>query len=152
MDEFGVLFLIHTFVKHESEAFTLPPIRVLNMEHKPEDNSKILLTMVTGFLVIALIAKKHEWLIYIPVGIGVVSVVSDTAANYIVKWWLKVAEVMGKINSRIILSAIFFLFLTPIAFLYKLSGKTKSYFKQRGESTFVVLNKAYTKSDLENMW
>lgn len=122
------------------------------MEHKPEDNSKVLLTMVTGFLIIALLLKKHTWLIYLPVGIGVVALVSDTAANGLVKAWLKLAGVMGKINSRIILSLIFFLFLTPIAFLYRLSGKTKSYYRQRGESTFNVLNKPYTKSDLENMW
>lgn len=121
-------------------------------KHSKNDTYKILLTMVTGFLIIALLAKKHPWLIYLPLSIGLVAFVSETAAGYMVDGWMKLAEVLGKINSGIILSAIFFLFLTPMAWLYKLSGKTKNYFRNSSSSTFNSVNKKYAPADIKNMW
>ena len=69
--------------------------------------------------------------------------------------WLKFAEVLGAVNSRIILGAIFYLFLTPIALLARLfrgdflhlkkrSGPERSYWQPRDH--------AYTAEDIGKLW
>lgn len=69
--------------------------------------------------------------------------------------WLKFAEVLGKVNSRIILTLVFYLVLTPIAFLHRIAKgdfmnirrretKPPTYWTTR-EHTFVA-------KDLENLW
>jgi hypothetical protein len=69
--------------------------------------------------------------------------------------WLKFAEVLGAVNSRIILGAIFYLFLTPIALLARLTrgdflhlkkheGGDRSYWQRRDH--------AYTPEDISKLW
>jgi hypothetical protein len=69
--------------------------------------------------------------------------------------WLKIAESVGTLNTRVILVLIFFGILTPVAFLYRLfygdfmllrrnGPKTGSYWKLR-EHTFKP-------DDLEKLW
>jgi hypothetical protein len=71
----------------------------------------------------------------------------------VVKGWLALGQGLGWINSRIILTVIWYLFLTPIAFLYKLRGKDPLQLK-KGESGshFVTRKHQYGPKDLENPW
>ncbi|OGW40700.1 MAG: hypothetical protein A2Y97_07585 [Nitrospirae bacterium RBG_13_39_12] len=73
----------------------------------------------------------------------------------IAKGWLKFAHVLGTINSKIILTLIFFLFLTPIAVLYRIVKgdfmrlrKSSVYSK----SYWIEKNHKYVSKDLENVW
>ena len=77
------------------------------------------------------------------------------AGALIARAWLKFAEVLGAVNSRIILAAIFYLFLTPIAVLARLvrgdvlhlkkrAGADRSYWHERGH--------AYTAEDIGKLW
>ena len=76
-------------------------------------------------------------------------------ARWVALAWLKLAEVLGAVNSRVILGAIFFLFLTPIAVLARATrgdflhlrrraGADRSYWQSRGH--------AYTAGDLTKLW
>ena len=47
-------------------------------------------------------------------------------ANLLSAGWLKLSELLGAINSKIILSLIFYLVLTPVAFIYRLFNKQAS--------------------------
>ncbi|HEY5999764.1 MAG TPA: SxtJ family membrane protein [bacterium] len=77
------------------------------------------------------------------------------AARLIARGWLALAAVLGAVNSRILLGAIFYLFLTPIAALARLtrgdflhlrrrSGGERSYWQRRDH--------AYTAEDLTKLW
>jgi len=77
------------------------------------------------------------------------------AGALIARAWLKFGAVLGAVNSRIILGAIFYLFLTPIALIARLtrgdflnlrkgSGADRSYWHAR--------NHAYTAADLGKLW
>jgi hypothetical protein len=76
-------------------------------------------------------------------------------ARWVALAWLKLAEVLGAVNSRILLGAIFYLFLTPIALLARatrgdfllLKRKTapdRSYWQKRDH--------AYTAEELGKLW
>ena len=69
--------------------------------------------------------------------------------------WLKFAYFVGNINSKIILTLIFFLFLTPIAILYR--AVKGDFMKIRrsnnpSRSYWIEKNQKYKSKDLENVW
>ncbi|UCH13769.1 MAG: hypothetical protein JSV22_11755, partial [Bacteroidales bacterium] len=86
------------------------------------DRLKALLTITAGFLVLHLLFKKDVFL-YIATGVAVVALVFPFAGKGIVWLWYKVAEILGWINSRILLTVVFFIFLLPISLAYKLAAR-----------------------------
>jgi hypothetical protein len=114
---------------------------------------KSIVTMVIGFLVLFLLFKKTV-LLYLAVGVFLVSALSPVAAEFVYKWWMKLAMLLGKINSTILLTLIFFVLLTPIAWLYRLFNKDPLQLKKNFNkpSYFISRNHTYTKADLEKMW
>lgn len=124
-----------------------------------QDRYKTILVIVTGFLAIAWILFVKEYtnaatiLAKLAVGIGLISIFIPLAAKGIEWVWLKFAHVLGWINSKILLSLIFFLFLLPIAILSRLFTKDPLKLKGREmKSLFTDRNHSYTKEDLENIW
>lgn len=77
------------------------------------------------------------------------------AGALIARAWLKFGGVLGAVNSRIILGAIFYLFLTPIALLARLTrGDFLHLKKQAGaeRSYWHARNHAYTAEDIGKLW
>jgi ABC-type dipeptide/oligopeptide/nickel transport system permease subunit len=77
------------------------------------------------------------------------------AAALLARGWLWFAEVLGAVNSRIILGVIFFLFLTPIAFLARLTrGDLLSLKKREGanRSYWHARDHAYTAEEIAKPW
>src|SRR5687768_13470554 len=117
-----------------------------------QDRYKTILVMITGLLAIALIFKL-SWLIMVCLAIGVAASFVPAAARGIEWAWMKFAFALGWVNSRILLSIIYFVFLLPIAWLSRLFTKDPLALKNRKTSTlFVTRNHLYTKKDLENIW
>jgi hypothetical protein len=70
-----------------------------------------------------------------------------------VHWlWMKLAEVMGLITGKILLTLIFILMVIPLSFFAKKRGKLNIRMKPGGASYFKELNHIYTQKDLENPW
>ena len=77
------------------------------------------------------------------------------AGALIARAWLKFGGALGAVNSRIILGAIFYLFLTPIAILARLTRGDFLHLKKRaGEdrSYWHARNHAYTAEDIGKLW
>ena len=72
----------------------------------------------------------------------------------IARVWLKFAHFIGNINSKIILTLIFFLFLTPIAILYRvIKGDNMNLRRSNpSKSYWIEKNQKYKPKDLENVW
>jgi hypothetical protein len=111
-----------------------------------------MLVIVTGLLALA-------WIFNIPLlgkialGIGAISIFVPPAAKAIEWVWFKVALALGWLNSRIILSIVYFVFLMPIAWLSRWFTKDPLALKKEKRSTlFVTRNHLYTGKDLENIW
>ncbi len=119
---------------------------------QPKDRFKTILVIVTGLLALS-------WIFDIPMlgkialATGAVSIAIPAAATVIEWIWLKLATGLGWLNSRIILSIIYFLFLMPIAWLSKLFTKDPLALKKdRRITLFITRDHLYTKNDLENIW
>jgi hypothetical protein len=122
-----------------------------------------ILVIVVGFLVLYFIFRrdydwrfmifKREYFIYAAVLVGVLSLMFESVADIILKGWMKIAEVLGFINTRILLSLIFFVFLTPFALLQKLFARSNFLsLKDNTDSVFHERNHQYEPADFENIW
>jgi len=113
---------------------------------------KTLLVMVTGSLVFYYFFRL-DVLVYISLGIGILAIISSRIAAGIEWLWLKLAQGLGWINSRILLSVVYFLFLFPLALLRRIFQKETNWKLNKDKSSFYVeRNHTYTKEDLINPW
>ena len=120
------------------------------MENK--DAAKAQLVIVTGFIVLFAITKRIVF-IDIALGVALLSLLFPYVGDLIVKGWYKLSDILGWVNSRIILSLMYFLFLTPISICYRLFTKKGLNNKPKDVSSFYfVRNHKYTKEDIENTW
>lgn len=112
---------------------------------------KTQLVIVTGLLVIGAIFQD-ETFAYASLIIGVLSLVIPEAGDYIVWVWYKIAEGLGWFNSRILLSLIYFIIVTPVGILFRLFGNDPLLLKDKKGSMFHFKEHTYKKEDLENPW
>lgn len=119
---------------------------------KKQNYKEIILTIVVGLLIFFYFLKS-QWLFNTALIIGILGVFSNVVAEKISWVWLKIAEILGRINSTILLSLIFFIILTPLALLMKVFKKSDSLkLKKVSGSAYDERNHRYTAKDLENTW
>lgn len=109
------------------------------------------LVITAGFLLFYLFFEIKV-LLYISVAIAVLGALSQKVAQAINWFWMKLALILGWINTRILLSVIFYLFLTPIALFSRLFTNDPLKLKKPKNSNFEVRNHLYEKDELENIW
>jgi hypothetical protein len=130
---------------------------------KIADRFQSLLVIVVGFLVLYFIFQrnydwyffefKRSYFLYAAVGIGVSSLMFDAVADLILKGWMKIAEVLGFINTRILMTLVFFIFLTPFALLQRfLSRKNYLSLKDSEKTVFHTRDHQYQPEDFDNIW
>ena len=121
------------------------------------DRFKTILVIVIGFTALGWFIRyrwgTETYLDRIAFGIGAISIFIPPAAKAIEWLWLKFAMGLGWINSRILLSIIYFVFLMPIAWISRLFTKDPLMLKAKGSSSlYETRNHLYKKEDLENIW
>ncbi len=130
---------------------------------KTPNKYQSLLVIVVGFLVLYFIFRrnydwgfmvfKRDYFLNAAIIVGILSLMFDVVGDWILAAWMKIAEVLGYINTRILMSIIFFLFLTPFAWLQKIfSRKNFLSLKNKEDSVFHVRNHEYKSEDFENIW
>jgi hypothetical protein len=104
------------------------------------------------FLVLNVISHRPVF-VYAALVLLVIGLFIKPLAAKISKGWLKFAEVIGTFNSKLILSLTFYLFLTPIAFLFRIFTKNPLMLKTENAASFYTeRNHTYSGADLEKMW
>ena len=117
-----------------------------NTDHKTQ------LVIVIGFLVLSYLFDVI-WLRHISLGLGLIFLVSKKASQGILWFWDKLALILGYINTRILLSIVFYVFLLPVALLFKVFNKDplSMNWKNTG-SSFFNRDHLFKSEDLENPW
>jgi hypothetical protein len=120
---------------------------------KKADTSKAtILVICVGFLVIYL-AFHVKWALYVSLGVGVLGIVSTFISQKIEWAWFQLSKILGYIVPNILLSAIFFLFLFPIALLSRLFGKKDPLMLSgKYNSYFIDINTQMDKKAFEKTW
>jgi hypothetical protein len=113
---------------------------------------KTMLTISVGFLVVFIVTKLN-WALLVALIIGLIGISSTFLSKHIEFLWTKLAWLLGLIVPNILLSAIFYLFLFPIALLSKVFGKNDSFkLKNNADTVFVTSNKQFDERSFEKPW
>lgn len=115
------------------------------------DTSKSMLTISMGFLTLHLIFL-WKWAIIISLLIGIIGITSPFLSNKIEWVWMKLADLLGLIVPKILLTLVFFLFLFPIALLYRIFNKDTLMLSKKYNSYFIDVKKEMDKKSFERTW
>jgi hypothetical protein len=120
---------------------------------KKQNSSTTILSIVVGLIGFSLLFKINL-LAQIALGVGLIALLSDGFADLVSKGWMKLAMLLGRVNGYILLTIIFFVFLTPIALLMRLLQKVDNLKlkPQSGDSIYESRNHTYVAKDLSNIW
>jgi ABC-type phosphate transport system permease subunit len=119
---------------------------------KQTNNYQVILTIVIGLLTLSLL---FGWptLTKVSLGIGLIAIFSKWFTDKLAYVWGKIGHILGLVNGSILLSIIFFVILTPIAFFMKIFAKKDSLMLKRPDnSAYITRNKWFEPQDLENVW
>ncbi len=116
------------------------------------NNYKSTLTIVIGFTLLSNYFANKQLLV-LSIAIGIISIISEKANDKIIWAWNKLAEVLGVIMPNVLLTLVFYLFLTPLALLNKINrNKNPLQLKNITNSTFISQRKQFTAESLEKIW
>jgi len=129
---------------------------LLVLKEKSPDQSALETIAVLAFvsLVLGLFFKLHI-LHYIALFLLFIGIFLRGLSVRIANIWLKFSAVLGGISTRIVLLVIFFVFLTPIAYLYRMFHGDFISLKRHGAVGATYWNERcheYGPKDLENPW
>ena len=111
------------------------------------------LGVLSAFFLILCIVTHRQAFVYVALTLLLTALFIKPLAGIISKGWLKFAEVVGTFNSKLILSLTFYLFLTPIAYLFRVFTRNPLMLKtENAESFYTERNHTYSGTDLEKMW
>ena len=120
-----------------------------------KDEGKIyqsILVIVVGFVILSLIFKLKV-LLTAGLFIGILSLASKTVAGWINFGWFKIAEWFGWINSKILITLVYYLVLVPISALSKLRHKdVLKRNRQEVDTYYSKRDHLYVAKDFENLW
>ena len=76
------------------------------------------------------------------------------AASRMVQGWLGFSLILSHCNSRVILTLVFFLFLTPLALLYRLFARNPLMLRkdEKAATYFQSRKRSFERGDFEKMW
>lgn len=112
------------------------------------------ITILTMAVLIAYLIFGAKWLLWTAILLSMGSAFQSRVTTAIAKYWMQFAAFLGNVNSKIILTTVFFVILTPIALLYRLFNREKvdHFLKNRRSSYFDDVRKSYGREDFEKLW
>lgn len=111
-----------------------------------------ILTLCVALTIFFLILQINALLIA-SIILGLIGIFSHYLTGKIAWAWLKMAEGLGFIMSKILLTVVFILLLCPLAFIARLFTQDKLQLKKSDKgSYYVTRNHQFLPKDLENMW
>jgi len=114
--------------------------------------SKETMLILIGALVIGYRYSRQPVCLWIAGLLLLIGLFVPMLSDGIHRAWMKLSEGLGFVMSRVLLTVIFFLVLTPLGLISRLLGKNDLILTPTEPSTFKVKEQVYTKEDLEHPW
>lgn len=109
------------------------------------------LVITIGFTVLYLFFHA-QWMAVMAVAVAVAGLFVPALARMITTAWLGLAHALGRVNAFVLLSLVFFLIVTPLAWVRRVLGRDGFHAGERTGSTWVARDHRYTAGDLEKPW
>lgn len=95
---------------------------------------------------------RAPYLLYAALVIGLAGLFIPWLAAQIHWAWMKLAEGIGWVMSKLILTTVFFVILLPVAGLSRLFGKKSAMRNRQQDSYYISRNHRFEKKNLEQVW
>ena len=118
---------------------------------KKEKQLEAIVVIVTGMILLYFVYKSMVFL-YIGLGVGISAIAIKPLAKLIALGWYKLGDLLGFVVSKVVLGAMFYLLLTPIAFFHNLFNKDTLKLKRTNNSLWIPRDHQYEDKDLKNIW
>ena len=116
------------------------------------NNYKSTLTIVIGFTLLSNYFHSKPLLIF-AIAIGIIAIFSEKANEKIIWTWNKLSEILGLIMPNVLLTLLFYLFLTPLALLNRINRKKNPLqLKNTTISVYATKRKEFSPESLEKIW
>ena len=119
-----------------------------------KEEKKIIVILSIFCLAAFFVFHLNRWLLGLALFLTLTEIIGGKIPYLIAKGWRKFAVMLGEFNSRVILFLAFYLFLTPLAVLFRLfNKKAVAHFKNDNRNSFFVdVNKPCDKEVFRKMW
>ena len=108
---------------------------------------------LASLIIIGLLARRPFLSVYIAILFLLIGLFITPCARIIHQVWFKVVELISLVNSRIILTFIFFFVLTPLALTRRLFKRQDALnLKAVKKSLFKERNHTYSQDDMTRPW
>jgi len=117
------------------------------------DVLKTLNVLALAALVIHLVTDNASF-VWVSAALLITAAFENPVGPQLAKHWLRFSECLGQFTTRLLLSVVYFVFLLPLALLYRLFNKELSmhFYNGNRKSLFVDADKTYTVHSFENLW
>ena len=116
-----------------------------------EKKLESLLIIAAGFLVLFFIFKIKLFVL-IALIVAFFGAMSKVFASGVTWVWFKISQILGWINSRLLLSIVFFIFLFPLSLIMKAFGKSTIKLKKEKNTYYYQRDLVYKPEHLEDVW
>jgi hypothetical protein len=127
------------------------PKRDLDFVRRDPETPKTQLVIVVGLLLISVLFS-NEVIRYVALATGLIALIIPAAGHLIVWGWYRLALILSRVVNPVVLGLLFYLFITPIALLFRLSGNDPMRLKDNRGSMYEQREHTYTAQDLKNPW
>ncbi len=116
-----------------------------------KDKSLSIVAVISLFFMVLFFIFNSKHLLYISALFLFLVAFPTFLTELIAKYWMMFGKFLGNINSKIILFITYFIFITPIAFLFRIfNKKTVDKFKKDNTSSmFQTTNRDFLKDSFE---
>jgi len=129
---------------------------MLISKEKSPDHTALETIAVLAFVSLAVgLFFKIKALLFVALCLLFVGIFLRAVSIHVARTWLKFSTILGGISTRLVLSIIYFVFLTPIAFAYRLFHGDFIALKRKDSAVASYWNERnyeYTSRDFENPW
>jgi hypothetical protein len=127
----------------------LHPLLMLKVTKYKELEANLVIAI--ALVVIFLLNGSYTFL-YVAVGVGVAGALIKPLGSIVARLWYSLAELLGGVVSKIILSLVFFVFLLPLAFIFRMVKKDPLQLKKPVQGSWKIRDHLYCDKDLEETW
>lgn len=120
---------------------------------KSKNNAIATVLVITLLLLVIYLITNLAIAIYLALTLGVSGLLFNSVAAVIHQLWTKLIRILGLVVSNILLTFVFYLFLTPLAILAKLFGKKNQLnLRNINVSLFKEQKEVFDKAFFERPW
>lgn len=119
-----------------------------------KNDSKKVIDVLTLAMLTMFIFFGYEWLLGAAFLLVLGNIFDSRITSAIARYWIKFSLLIAGINTKIILTVLFYLILTPVAFVYRLFNRelTDHFYGKKKTSHFENKFSTYKKEDFIRQW